>query len=69
MSCVPYVFVPADKCVSHQNFNIYKRLFLDLINIPDTDGPDSYRTWADLRTLLLQLVNKHRAEKSFFIPV
>ncbi|XP_013856092.1 intraflagellar transport protein 172 homolog, partial [Austrofundulus limnaeus] len=26
-----------------QNFNIYKRLFLDLINLPDTDGPESYR--------------------------
>ncbi|XP_072218456.1 intraflagellar transport protein 172 homolog [Leuresthes tenuis] len=38
-----------------QNFNIYKRLFLDLINIPDTDGPESYHTWADLRNLLLQL--------------
>ncbi|KAE8286539.1 Intraflagellar transport protein 172-like protein [Larimichthys crocea] len=38
-----------------QNFNIYKRLFLDLINLPDTDGPESYRMWADLRTFLLQL--------------
>ncbi|KAL6096181.1 ift172 [Pungitius sinensis] len=38
-----------------QNFNIYKRLFLDLINLPDTDGPESYRMWADLRDFLLQL--------------
>lgn len=38
-----------------QNFNIYKRLFLDLINLPDTDGPESYRMWADLRNFLLQL--------------
>ncbi|XP_035472779.2 intraflagellar transport protein 172 homolog [Scophthalmus maximus] len=38
-----------------QNFNIYKRLFLDLINVPDTDGPESYRMWADLRNFLLQL--------------
>ncbi|XP_069028434.1 intraflagellar transport protein 172 homolog [Embiotoca jacksoni] len=38
-----------------QNFNIYKRLFLDLINLPDTDGPECYRTWADLRNFLLQL--------------
>uniref|UniRef100_A0A665WKK4 Intraflagellar transport 172 n=1 Tax=Echeneis naucrates TaxID=173247 RepID=A0A665WKK4_ECHNA len=35
-----------------QNFNIYKRLFLDLINLPDTDGPDSYHMWADLRNFL-----------------
>uniref|UniRef100_A0A3Q1FCG1 Intraflagellar transport 172 n=1 Tax=Acanthochromis polyacanthus TaxID=80966 RepID=A0A3Q1FCG1_9TELE len=40
---------------SNQNFNIYKRLFLDLINLPDTDGPESYRMWADLRNFLLQL--------------
>nr|XP_046228660.1 intraflagellar transport protein 172 homolog isoform X2 [Scatophagus argus] len=38
-----------------QNFNIYKRLFLDLINLPDTDGPESYRMWADLRGFQLQL--------------
>lgn len=39
-----------------QNFNIYKRLFLDVINLPDADAPESYRTWADLRSFLLQLV-------------
>lgn len=38
-----------------QNFNIYKRLFVDLINLPDTDNADSYRLWADLRDFLLQL--------------
>lgn len=38
-----------------QNFNIYKRLFLDMISLPDTDGADSYRMWADLRSFLLQL--------------
>uniref|UniRef100_A0A3P8UXR3 Intraflagellar transport protein 172 homolog n=1 Tax=Cynoglossus semilaevis TaxID=244447 RepID=A0A3P8UXR3_CYNSE len=38
-----------------QNFNIYRRLFLDLINVPDTSGPESYHMWADLRTFLLQL--------------
>lgn len=43
--------------LAFQNFNIYKRLFLDVINLPDTDGPDSYRTWADLRSFLLQLVS------------
>ncbi|MEQ2256463.1 hypothetical protein ILYODFUR_024390, partial [Ilyodon furcidens] len=38
-----------------QNFNIYKRLFLDLINLSNTDGPESYRMWADLRNFLQQL--------------
>ncbi|XP_077366599.1 intraflagellar transport protein 172 homolog [Festucalex cinctus] len=36
-----------------QNFNIYKRLFLDMLHLPE--APDSYRTWADLRNVLLQL--------------
>ncbi|XP_027896583.1 intraflagellar transport protein 172 homolog [Xiphophorus couchianus] len=38
-----------------QNFNIYKRLFLDLINLSDAAGPESFRMWADLRNFLLQL--------------
>uniref|UniRef100_A0A3Q2XZS2 Intraflagellar transport protein 172 homolog n=1 Tax=Hippocampus comes TaxID=109280 RepID=A0A3Q2XZS2_HIPCM len=38
---------------SPQNFNIYKRLFLDMLHLPE--APDSYRTWADLRDVLLQL--------------
>ncbi|KAM6915750.1 intraflagellar transport protein 172 homolog [Xenentodon cancila] len=38
-----------------QNFNIYKRLFLDLISLPDTDQSDSYRMWAELRNFLQQL--------------
>lgn len=51
-----------------QNFNIYKRLFLDLINLPDTDGPESYRMWGDLRNFLLQLVDHNRTEmKSTFL--
>lgn len=41
-----------------KNFNIYKRLFLDVISIADTDTSDSYRMWADLRSFLLQLVKK-----------
>lgn len=43
-------------CFCLQNFNIYKRLFLDVINLSNSDGPESYRTWADLRNFLLQLV-------------
>lgn len=44
----------------NQNFNIYKRLFLDLINLPDSDGPESYRMWADLRDFLFKLVNQYK---------
>ncbi|XP_024146740.1 intraflagellar transport protein 172 homolog [Oryzias melastigma] len=39
-----------------QNFNIYKRLFLDLISLPDNDRPECYRMLANLRDFLLQLV-------------
>ncbi|CAF93921.1 unnamed protein product, partial [Tetraodon nigroviridis] len=45
---------PPNPQVLH-NFNIYKRLFLDVINLPNSAGPESYRTWADLRNFLLQL--------------
>ncbi|KAF7654055.1 hypothetical protein LDENG_00075250, partial [Lucifuga dentata] len=38
-----------------QNFNIYKRLFLDLISLPGTEGPQCFRMWADLRNFLWQL--------------
>lgn len=38
-----------------QNFNIYKRLFLDLINLPECNGAHNYNMWAELRDFLLQL--------------
>uniref|UniRef100_A0A668A2T2 Intraflagellar transport protein 172 homolog n=1 Tax=Myripristis murdjan TaxID=586833 RepID=A0A668A2T2_9TELE len=38
-----------------QNFNIYRRLFQDVVNLPGTDGPGSYLMWADLRNVLLLL--------------
>lgn len=40
-----------------QNFNIYKRIVNDLVSMPGLDGPDSYRTWADLRDLLFEVVS------------
>ena len=40
-----------------QNFNIYKRIFSDLINMKDLNKPESYRTWADLRDMLVDLVS------------
>ncbi|CAL1585627.1 unnamed protein product [Knipowitschia caucasica] len=38
-----------------QNFNIYRRLFVDVVNLPHTDSVEGYRVWADLRDVLLQL--------------
>lgn len=38
-----------------QNFNIYKRMFLDLLNIVGTNRADAYRMWADLRDVFFNL--------------
>ncbi|XP_046877770.1 LOW QUALITY PROTEIN: intraflagellar transport protein 172 homolog [Hypomesus transpacificus] len=38
-----------------QNFNIYKRMFLDLLGLPGREGPEFFRLWADLRDVLLLL--------------
>ncbi|XP_068609645.1 intraflagellar transport protein 172 homolog [Brachionichthys hirsutus] len=38
---------------SPQDFDLYRRLFGNVIVLPDE--PDSYRMWADLRNVLLQL--------------
>ncbi|XP_026856898.2 intraflagellar transport protein 172 homolog isoform X1 [Electrophorus electricus] len=40
--------VPANQ----QNFNIYKRMFLELMNLRDRDVAEAYRMWADLRDAL-----------------
>ena len=40
-----------------QNFNIYKRIFTDLINMKDLNKPESFRTWADLRDMFMDLVS------------
>ncbi|XP_078598147.1 intraflagellar transport protein 172 homolog [Branchiostoma floridae x Branchiostoma japonicum] len=37
------------------NFNIYKRVVLEILSMPDLDRADSYRMWADLRDLLMDL--------------
>ncbi|XP_078397553.1 intraflagellar transport protein 172 homolog isoform X1 [Cetorhinus maximus] len=38
-----------------QNFNIYKRIFMDVVNMLDKNSADAYRTWADLRDVLFNL--------------
>ena len=38
------------------NYNIYKRIFGDMLKAKDLMRADSYRTWADLRDMLLDLV-------------
>ncbi|KAM6965091.1 intraflagellar transport protein 172 homolog [Aplochiton taeniatus] len=38
-----------------QNFNIYKRMFLDLLGLLGRDDAEAYRMWADLRDVLMLL--------------
>lgn len=40
-----------------QNYNIYKRIASDMLKAKGQMGADSYRTWADLRDMLHDLVS------------
>ena len=39
-----------------QNFNIYKRIVMDILNKNGLMKPEAFRTWADLRDMLFDLV-------------
>lgn len=39
-----------------QNYNIYKRIVTDLLQNKELRSASAYRTWADLRDMLLDLV-------------
>uniref|UniRef100_A0A8D0H142 Intraflagellar transport protein 172 homolog n=1 Tax=Sphenodon punctatus TaxID=8508 RepID=A0A8D0H142_SPHPU len=39
-----------------QNFNIYKRLFVEMVNAPGMNSAETYHSWADLRNVLFNLV-------------
>jgi len=39
-----------------QNYNIYKRIVTDLLKTSDLMKAEAYRTWADLRDMLHDLV-------------
>ncbi|KAK7085982.1 hypothetical protein SK128_023173 [Halocaridina rubra] len=43
-----------------QNYNIYRRLALDLMSMHELCTAEAYQTWADLRDLLLSLVENIR---------
>lgn len=40
----------------NQNFNIYKRIFSDVINMRGLDKPEAYHTWGELRDVMFDLV-------------
>uniref|UniRef100_A0A669PJU1 Intraflagellar transport protein 172 homolog n=1 Tax=Phasianus colchicus TaxID=9054 RepID=A0A669PJU1_PHACC len=41
--------------VNPQNFNIYKRLFVEMVNAPGMNCAEAYSSWADLRDVLFSL--------------
>ncbi|XP_060165824.1 intraflagellar transport protein 172 homolog isoform X5 [Globicephala melas] len=38
-----------------QNFNIYRRIFTDMVSSPGTNSAEAYHNWADLRDVLFNL--------------
>jgi len=40
-----------------QNFNIYRRIFMDVLQLPNTNKPEAYKLWSDLRDMLCDLVS------------
>lgn len=39
------------------NFSIYKHLFEGVVNMPNTNNPESFKLWSDLRDMLFDLCN------------
>jgi hypothetical protein len=41
-----------------QNYNIYKRIAVDMFSMSGLNGPEAYSSWSQLRNILLSLVRK-----------
>ena len=50
-----------------QNYNIYKRLVMELLSNPHMNQAEAYRNWADLRDVLLNLVSAAPSKTYFKI--
>jgi len=48
-----------------QNFNIYRRIALDIFSMKNMDTPDVYNTWKTLRNMFFSLVSVQRFGKMF----
>ena len=49
---------------AEQNFNIYKRIFQDVLAMPDTNTAKAYSLWAGLRDMLLDLVRRQSFDRN-----
>ncbi|XP_060552918.1 intraflagellar transport protein 172 homolog [Ruditapes philippinarum] len=54
------VYVKYGAPANAQNFNIYKRIFNDVLSMKDLNKPEAFRTWADLRDMLYDLTENMR---------
>uniref|UniRef100_H0ZWS4 Intraflagellar transport protein 172 homolog n=1 Tax=Taeniopygia guttata TaxID=59729 RepID=H0ZWS4_TAEGU len=50
-----HLYVQHGAPASPQNFNIYKRLFVEMVNAPGMNCAEAYSSWAELRDVLLTL--------------
>lgn len=50
------LYVKYDVPAFPQNFNIYRRIALDLFSLPGLDNANAFTTWKQLRSMLFQLV-------------
>ena len=62
-SCIPLAQLPYP--LRLQNFNIYKRIFTDMVSSPGTNSAEAYHSWADLRDVLFNLVRKPGGQQSW----
>lgn len=51
-----------------QNFNIYKRLFVEMVNAPGMNCAEAYSSWADLRDVLFHLVSGGHGQHCLVAP-
>ncbi|OWF38575.1 intraflagellar transport protein 172 homolog [Mizuhopecten yessoensis] len=49
------IYVKYGAPANAQNFNIYKRIFTDIVNTRDLNRPEAYKIWADLRDVFYDL--------------
>lgn len=54
------LYTKHDAPAFQQNYNIYKRIFKDMIGMPNLNEPEAYERWAQLRNMLFNLTESIR---------
>ncbi|KAJ1528639.1 hypothetical protein ONE63_007034 [Megalurothrips usitatus] len=63
------LYVKYDTPAFPQNFNIYRRIALDLFSMPGLDNVEAFTTWTQLRTMLFSLTETMRTSPDGGSPV